>query len=367
MRKIVLREVSRPVRILSESRKVRSTPRLGRISMDQSCPSRLVDQLRPHQIQVDLERICLWEAGEVTFRANGNVVSNAEGVILDNSLIFSLHPERSDEVFEKALRQIDSHESDVPIRKVDGQNYIACNEGSGTWGHWLVHNVPRIMLFLEAYPDGRVVVPKSYFGTGIHGTCGQLLEVLGYHRDRFVLVSPDQVLRLEHVVLIDLPYRKGIAHPLAIELLQNIGEKVRSSVHGASKESVTFVQRLGDDRRDIANRRQLFEVLKAKGVSIYRCSLSLESQVDVWCNSRAMTGVLGSDFANMVFGGAERLLVITPAWFGDNFFFGLASQLGKEWNEVFCGQMMEKREPIHASSFVLDIDLYGAELDRMKQ
>lgn len=46
--------------------------------------------------------------------------------------------------------------------QVDGLAYIAYNEGSGTWGHWLIHILPRVIIFLRMYPFGKVIIPDDY-------------------------------------------------------------------------------------------------------------------------------------------------------------------------------------------------------------
>jgi hypothetical protein len=333
--------------------------------MDSRCSGRSIERMRPLEIQADFERICIWSVGQVHYQANGNVVTKNGALILDSSLAFCLDPSRLGDVVNRATLNLGQTGSDSPCKQLEGQFYIACNEGSGTWGHWIVHNLPRVVLFLEAYPNGRVVVPRSYFGAGIHSACGQVLELLGYPRERFVLVSPGEVLNLEETFFIDLLFQNGISHSLALDVLRRLPGIARNIVGNKQSGRLTFIRRLHENRREISNVELLSSALEQRNIQFYRCLPSLTSQIEVWRTSKIVTGVLGSDFTNMVFGGADRVLMITPEWFGDIFFYGLAGQLAVEWNEVFCGELVQRRNPIQDSSFLLDVGLYGHELDRM--
>ncbi|WP_198005143.1 hypothetical protein [Synechococcus sp. WH 5701] len=46
--------------------------------------------------------------------------------------------------------------------RVEGPAFSICNEGAGTWGHFIGHNLPRAMLFLQHVPHGRIIVPEAY-------------------------------------------------------------------------------------------------------------------------------------------------------------------------------------------------------------
>jgi capsular polysaccharide biosynthesis protein len=169
--------------------------------------------------------------------------------------------------------------------------------------------------------------------------------------ESIVLLEDGEEASIENAVLIDFPYRDGIFHPVA---LARIRAKMALPVP-ARKRSRVWIERLDDNRREIVNVAALKEVLEREGfMPLRNGSLSLIDQLVAWSGAALVMGVQGSDFTNMLFGPPSSVAVIGPVWFKDVFFFGLAAQLGIEWNELVCHQMVDARTPLNACSFVID-------------
>lgn len=270
-------------------------------------------------------------------------------VVTDHSLVAALQPELTAKIRERQLAAItaDLPLTDVPI---DGPVYIGTNEGAGTWGHWLVHNLPRVMLFLRSVPDGRVVLPHGY-KVGRYRACLELLHLFGFTEERFVFLKDSEVARSSNVHLIDLPYVDGMAHPVVFEIYRNLRQQT-AMTHTTARHHAIFLRR-ALEKREIANWPEVLPLLDRKNFHVVTTIGSIDEQIAVWTAARVVSGVLGSDLTNMLLGNAERLFVITPQWFGDRFFYGLAAGLGIEWNEMVCDDtcLAVLRDPKHASSF----------------
>lgn len=278
-----------------------------------------------------------------------HALKNDQGFHTQHSLVASLHPNLSNNI-ESAWRQALEQPHDLQMVEVDGPVYIAENEGSGTWGHWLVHNLPRVVMFFRTIPNGRIVVPEDY-KTGRYETCLQLLDKFGIGLDRLIFLKRTECLSANSVWLIDLPFSNGVTHPMVFDLYSELRESIKSPNNADESEAV-FLRRSADSRK-ISNWNRVRPVVEEVGFRISSDVGTLEDQISLWQNAEMVSGVLGSDLTNMLLGNVKQLFVITPQWFGDNFFYGLAAALGIEWNELVCpnGSLTELRDPKHRSSF----------------
>lgn len=243
---------------------------------------------------------------------------------------------------------------------LEGQVFWCMNEGSSTWGHWLVHNLPRALLFLEHYPYGRIAVPHAYFSERLRNF-GETLAAAGITSDRVVLVDRMADYQVERPVFLNNLYTSGVPHPKALEYLRGIRDlvlrKQAMDAVGRASENIkggVFVERIAKNR-EIQNFADVRPILEEKGINIRQNGkLSVAEQVVLWNASEFVVGVTGSDLTNMALGNVARIFALTPRWFGDRFFFGLAAALGIEWNELSCSKIAEERKPKHRSSFVVD-------------
>jgi hypothetical protein len=213
-----------------------------------------------------------------------------------------------------------------------------------------------VLLFLEHFPEGRVVVPQGY-REGAFATCREVLGWAGVDDASLIFADPWRDIEADHVVLIDLPYAGGVPHPWVVERYAALrGERAP----GPSGNGRTYFLR-GAPNREIENHQHLAPTLERFGFSTADVgSRPLADQVHAWKGAQDAMAILGSDMTNMLLAPPERLLSISPHWFGDHFFYGLAAALGVEWSELICGRIVREREPRHRSSFEVDPEDFAA-------
>ncbi|QVL51812.1 MAG: glycosyltransferase family 61 protein [Cyanobium sp. M30B3] len=271
--------------------------------------------------------------------------------LLQHSLIHDVHRDRvkASHVLNQRIKQHLKKSTRHPLITLhDRICYPLCNEGSGTWGHWIGHNLPRALIFLDAHPDGLVIVPKSYFGR--RSSFGAVLAKY-ISKDSIYQAPENTVISIRHCASVDLPYAKGVFHPLMVEYIK----KLRLNRSG-QVQSNHYIKRAGR-RRSIVNNSELEYALQDFNIRPVALDLGdVDHQLELWASSGLVMGVLGSDLVNMALGSPEAICAITPHWFGDVFFYGLASALGIIWNEYYGGVIHEEHRPLHSSTFNLDIN-----------
>ncbi|MCQ8239532.1 glycosyltransferase family 61 protein [Rhizosaccharibacter radicis] len=227
---------------------------------------------------------------------------------------------------------------------------VTANEGSGTWGHWVIHNFPKIALARETFPDHKILVPVPYFSGG-YANFGDLLWMLGLKSDEMIGIYPDCRYKLDEAVLVDFLYTHSV-HPATLDLFDRIGASCDDTSDFAEKVQI---ERTTSGKREITNKDMLDTHLAEAGFQkTVQGALPLRKQIAVWRSGRQFCSVLGSDLTNIVFGRpGSSILAITPSVFHDNFFFDLAEARGMIWNELFCGEIsVERSGP--SSDFIVD-------------
>lgn len=291
------------------------------------------------------------------------VLHDSESLYIDNSVLLISASQREDvqRIADKYHNRLFSAPRDQgEVEYIDRQVLVTVNEGSGTWGHWMVHNLPKIALCLERFPGISVAVPASYMSVDAYKNFGALLDLFAVPRDRIVPIRHHKKYKLRSVVLVDFLYSDSAVHPYVPALFDEAVAKMRAPCHsGGSDGTRMFIERTAKGRREIANQPELIGALEGYGFKPRRLGDEpLFAQAAAWGVSEAVCCVLGSDFTNILFGqpGTE-LVVLTPRWFGDRFFYDLAAAKGMVWNELVCGEMSTRREPSHAADFAVELDV----------
>jgi hypothetical protein len=248
---------------------------------------------------------------------------------------------------EKSLREkIDSLEKNAAVE--DELTLVVHNEGGGTWGHWLIQNLPKILLFLTAYPSAKVALPEGYRGSNYEASA----RAYGITDARIVRLRRDRPTTLRRAAFLDPLYRDEAVHPLALDLLRDVKHQPQSE-----RSSVLFVKR-NSGGREIANWAEIENALNANDIP-YRSlgSAHFEEQVAIWRCTDKIAAVLGSDFSSIIFAQhGSSVVSISPNTHGDVFFMDLAAATGVIWNEIICGRIVEKLEPLRRSSFYVPPD-----------
>ncbi len=333
-------------------------PRPGRIGWASFVDSNMVFRQRPRYLKAMFQDLCLRRIGPTRLLRTGKgpsvMLDPGGSPVLAHSLVIELS--RNAEKAKAHVRQLADDalkESPEPEFRVEGSVYSACNEGAATWGHWIGHNLPRAMLFLEHVPDGRIIVPEAYMAKA--SSFLDLMARAGIESSKIVAAPHRCSMLLDDCALIDLPYHEGVFHPILAEKIRHLQP---AATHGNNQRH--FVPRNSSDR-SISNADDIDRVHAQYNVSKAAIDVtSLASQVAAWSSCSTMIGILGSDLSNMAIGRPESVCSITPHWFGDIFFYGLAAILDVEWNEYYCGTKVALREPVHRSTFMVNANDYGA-------
>lgn len=324
-------------------------------------PSLRIQGRSPDPIGVSFPALRAWHLDNVLI-TNEFVVHDERHLYIDSSIVCTGPAEDGwADIVARFTAAIDRAEMTDTV--IDEVVLVMHNEGGGTWGHYLVQNFPKVLLFRRAFPNGRIAVPR-YYATG-DSNYSRLFDLFGVPRDCLVGLDYGRTVRVREAVLIDFAWNfpLGVPHPIALELLASAPAAIPMPLD----ESGIFIARTGKGSRAVANQGEVYEVLARRGIALRELgATSVQHQSAIWQQGIPMVGILGSDFANIVFAppGAQ-VLTLSPAWFGDRFFYNLAAARGVVWNELFCGRMGERVDPIRFSSFFVDIEKLNAVLDVM--
>jgi capsular polysaccharide biosynthesis protein len=285
------------------------------------------------------------------------IVHDDRNIYCDSSILVS---SASAQTVEQICRNFVSRFLGLPAAPIidtysGEQALVLHNEGGGTWGHYLVQIFPKVLIFCERYPDARVIVPDVY-ATG-NSSFSQMFDLYGIPRSRLIGVDGQHSYRFGEVVLLDFPYSfdRGAAHPLALELLDRFDHTNPPDLtpRGA------YAERLAHSDRAVVNRGEIADELALADIpAMTMGDRSVRAQAAMWHDHDLVVGTLGSDLTNIVFARpGSRVLVMSPDWFGDSFFYNLAMARGVGWHEIRCGRMGERKDPVRASSFHVDPEM----------
>jgi capsular polysaccharide biosynthesis protein len=227
---------------------------------------------------------------------------------------------------------------------------IVHNEGGGTWGHWIVQNLPRVILFKQKYPDAKIALPEGYRG----GNFAFSLSLFGIEWNSVFPLNHAKSYRFKQAAFIDHLYDlDGVVHPAAIDVLS---QAIIPDAEEFTPPRIFIERSKSVMRRNIENISEITDVAKSFGFSYGKLGrVPVTKQASYWREGTHFCSILGSDLTNIVFAKpGENVISITPEIHGDNFFLDLAAAKGLVWNEMLCGQLATRREPIGHSSFEVD-------------
>ena len=213
------------------------------------------------------------------------------------------------------------------------------------------------MAYLRQFPQGKLAVPVPHLQAG--NTYGEALRAYGIDPARLLPVERGYTYKFRELVIADLPYNLPAQMPHPAMLARLRAPSMQDDVEAVVPGRPLFISRAGAMRR-IVNQAALEAVLDRYGVEKMELGRRpFAEQVRRWCAAPFVVCTLGSDLTNLIFAApGTPLLVISPDWFGDMFFYNLAQLCGVRWNELRCGQMEERRQPEHTSSFYVDIERF---------
>ncbi|MFD0463253.1 glycosyltransferase family 61 protein [Microvirga aerilata] len=331
---------------LSDEVTVQRTPRLGVLRKDRSSNPKFNHSWYQGTYTVTFPDVCC-RIVENVIVFNEYIAVHDAGAIVDHLTTFrgradgTFHLE--DATASSIRRDLDDFRSGADEPDViEELTLIAHNEGGGTWGHWLVENLPRILLFKRLHPTGRIALPRAY--TEPSNNFGLSLRFYGIEPESIIALDKHKSYRFRSAAFVDQVTHAGAAHPLIFYLLQSVADTIQVDL----VSSRLFIDRAtGRPSREIENLSEVAQCALDKGfVRGPLGSAPFEGQAAIWRRATHFVGVLGSDLTGIVFGKAgQEILSITPDFHGDNFFFDLAAAKGMVWHELLCGQRAAERTP----------------------
>jgi capsular polysaccharide biosynthesis protein len=239
---------------------------------------------------------------------------------------------------------------------IDDITLICNNEGGGTWGHWVVQTLPKVLLFKKAYPSGRIALPQSYMRPD--NNFGLILSLYGIGPESVLPIVRGGITRLRKAAFVDHLYFDHAVHPKALEIL---GEIQIPSSETMLPPRILFDRSTSAPTRNIENIEEIAKIAKAAGFARGRPAREpVALQATLWRDGTHFLGVLGSDLTNIVFAKpGSHVLAIAPDFHADTFFFDLAAAKGLVWHELLCGRIEVKREPMKSSSFHVEERVFG--------
>jgi Glycosyltransferase 61 len=343
--------IASEVRTLIQATTVTRQPRIGATAMDRSGSAKFASPRFTAPYQVHFPPVRLRVVENVTLVQEYIALHDA-GVITDH--LYGIREGAKPVLSGPANMRLDRFRTNerVDPRLVDTPTLVIHNEGGGTWGHWVVQGLPRVLWFRRVMPEGKIAVPRDYLMEA--NNFGRILRLYGVEHDDVVPLSRDVSWRLREAVFIDPLSQPMGVHPAALEVLREQCPRLAPPPNASDR---TFITRAtGGNDRGIDNAAEIDAIASDLGFRPTRLgSTHVEQQIATWQHGAAFMSVLGSDLTNLVFAKpGSDVLSITPDFHGDMFFFDLAAAVGLRWHELLCGHIVEKREPRRSSSFAVD-------------
>ena len=288
-------------------------------------------------------------------------------VVHDNDFIYldtSIHSDANnsawkDEVSAQFLAVVATSSSSRDDRYIRETALVLHNEGGGTWGHFLIQNLPKASLFRQQFPQGKIVLPSGLLSQD--SSFREAIVMLGFREDQLLPVELRTCYAFKNLVIITSFYNfnSAVPHPYTLDMLAGIGDQVSEM----PLQRRMYVQRVGHPAgRSISNQSEVDDVLEKYAIGKLSLGLDpLRSQIAAWKSCELAVCTLGSDLTNMVFAPrGTRLLVISPDWFSDAFFYHLAIMMGHRWAELRCTEMHTVADIEHRSSFKVHTGLLAS-------
>jgi capsular polysaccharide biosynthesis protein len=335
---------------------------------DRWCEQRHLRDFAP--FTVHFQPVRAWKISDACV-SEGAVVWRGREMFVDASIYSQNFAGKQEAQILEAHRVIaESCATPVMSEFRDDTALVIHNEGGGTWGHFLIQNVPKILLYLQSNPRGKIVVPAQHkLGVDTPGQA-QFLRLLGIPEEQLIAVDPGKTYAFKTLLIMDFmfDFRLSVIRPEALELLQGSARNFQTKPWPEKAPTPIMIARepLYSGRR-ISNLSDLLPTIHEYGLKMEELGArSVEEQINAWRSGRLIVSTLGSDLSNMIFAArGAPVLALTPDWFGDDFFFRLASACGLPWYEIRCGRRTSEHEVEHRSDFEVDPAMLGLALARI--
>lgn len=234
--------------------------------------------------------------------------------------------------------------------------FVAHHEGGGTWGHYLVQSLPRIVHAKKVRPNLKVALPAPLLAASTPWR--QLLDLAGLTDIDFVGIRRDKTYRFRSISFCDYlwDFKTDLPHPAALDTFNMIGCNAGKAQSADKECSLVFLERDPKYGRSIENIDDIKKVCEHLGFSFFTpARMDTGSQVRLFRSAAVIVGTLGSDLSGIVFARAGAEIVsLSPVAHGDSFFFNLASVCGLGWSEILSRDITSTHAVRRKSSFRID-------------
>lgn len=192
----------------------------------------------------------------------------------------------------------------------------------GNYYHWLMDCLPRLAVLGELPSDTRILVPAPP-----HSFQKETLRLLGLEGRTHAVTEPHLVV--ENYYFSAPTAMTGCANPYAVKFLRERFLPL-ADVNGPTHEKI-YIQRRGGNR-GMVNEAELVAFLKGRGWSVVALeSLTFAQQVNLFRGARAVCGLHGAGFTNLLWCPPGCVAVELVAHnFLNGCYEGLAGHVGVE-------------------------------------
>ena len=166
--------------------------------------------------------------------------------------------------------------------------------GSPNYYHWLVDNLPRLLMARGFAGHAKLLVPDNLLEFQ-----RRTLELLGYSAQHLIPVSADECVVPNRMLVPSLLATSTFPHPDVVKLLRKY---LLSVQHPPKASRRIFISRADAKSRRLLNEDELMPVLERHGFErVVIGQMSFDEQIRLYAEVDVLLAVHGAGITNMVF------------------------------------------------------------------
>jgi len=301
----------------------------------------------------------IFKFNNLTLFGHGMLCSNDNKVLVSNSL--HIWPERLNSKVNHLIYDYDKSNSlinikcDLKKRFISGVCIPMSRAGEGTYGHWLVDFIPRLLILKSLGITGKYI-----FTDLIPDYSWEFFKLLGIDESEIITYNPlTECVELEQAYVPTYLRLEDQFSPLIAGLPRFFSSK--SQIKGCK----IYVAR-GDFRKNqkVLNNKAVIELLLKYGYEIvYPHEFSIKEQIDIFSQASVVVGEYGSAMHNTFFcHPGTKVIVLQSNQILSMIQTGLGNALSHQTEVLFCDS---KQHSINPRSFLVDIELLASMLKKL--
>jgi hypothetical protein len=254
--------------------------------------------------------------------------------------------------------------ADWPTEEIGTEVVIVARYGFWTWGHWLGELLPKMVMVEAAFPARfRFIVPDTE-DVPQWRNFRDSIRAYGISPDRLILVKPGKTLKLKKPWAVTSIWSDYVIHPAAAEQM-----RCALPQKPLAKPRKIAIFRQQAEARALVNWDQIAAGLTDRGYEVVEMAgLDFESQVQIFRESRAVFGTLGSGLTGLIYAPVGvQVMSVAPHLFGDWFFYALVADRRGRYADVRGPIVTPDPNIPHRGSFSIDPDQIAAGLAALER